>query len=105
MKVKGAGDTIRLSPSAEEISRQGILNYLNENNTFVFVGAVAKMAFREGPEQNKPARFRWISQLTDVNEKLSIHIEPCQDLESHSSHKKKLYNKQPLAGEMHRQTQ
>lgn len=33
MKVKDVGDTIRLSPSAEEVSRQGILNYLNENNT------------------------------------------------------------------------
>lgn len=54
MKVKGAGDTIRLSPSAEEISRQGILNNLNENTTFVFIGAAAKTAFREGPERNKP---------------------------------------------------
>lgn len=41
MKVKDVGDTIRLSPSAEEISRQSILNYLNENNTFVFVNAAA----------------------------------------------------------------
>lgn len=48
MKVKGEEDTIRLSPRAGGLSRRGILNYSNENNTFVFVGAAAKTAFREG---------------------------------------------------------
>jgi len=86
MKVEDVGDTIRLSPSAEEISRQGILNYLNQNNTFVFVGTAAKMAFREGPEQNKPGSLRYNSQLSDVNGKFSIRTKPCQALERHSSH-------------------
>lgn len=101
MKVKGAGDTIRLSHRAEEISKQGILNYLNENNTFVFAGAAAKMAFRKGPKQNQPGSLRCKSQHTAVNGQLSICIEPCHVLESHSSHKKKMY-KQPLVGEGHR---
>lgn len=56
MKVKDVGDTIRLSPSAEEVSKQGILNYLNENNTFVFVNAAAWMPLREGPQHLRVLR-------------------------------------------------
>lgn len=56
MKVKDVGDTIRLSPSAEEVSRQGILNYLKENNTFLFVNAAAWMALREGPQHLRVLR-------------------------------------------------
>lgn len=57
MKVKDVGDTIRLSPSAEEVSRQVILNYLHENNTYVFVNAAAWMAWREGPQHLRVLRM------------------------------------------------
>lgn len=60
MKVKDVGDTIRLSPSAE-VSRQGILHYLNENNTFVFVNAAALMALRKGPQH-----LRVLRRLTEI---------------------------------------
>lgn len=64
MKVKDVGDTIRLSPCAEEVSKQGILNYLNENNTFVFVNAAAWMALREGPQH-----LRVLRRLAEITAK------------------------------------
>lgn len=76
MKVKGVGDTIRLSPSSDELSRRGIFNYLNESNIFVlWVLPPTRLLGKALNEASLEAKGA-ISPHTDVNGKLSICIRP-----------------------------